>query len=1801
MTERPKRQRSQPRSKEVDVEQLQQTTSQLQRKINRTDYALYQAEKQDLQWRAEGSDALKTLDNHAAGLEDERVQLLKRLNMVLMEVDRLSEEKCEMQNDLQEERLKVEELERRLQHTGKVLNVVDRNMQTELKHEREENLKLKSLLQSREEECTVIRAKLKEVDLSSSHVSGTNTDLSGKLQNKLDHLSLMENDRRNLIDKIAIAKRQIAVFETDHSSLLQDRARMKEVLGRTEEERGDVSMRVAEQQANFEELVQIAGSEKEKMVWLHRKHSRLLGSHNIAQSLRALRSRVLTQHLVALKAKLQYSQARDRTCLKLEWVVFRHRNARTKQTLDLWRSSLNWKDTHASRVRAGEQLFNFMKAKTAYKTWRKVYLCRKGARMRNTAGLKNIFLLAEASSLRMKQRGFGHWRQLVDQLHARCRTMAQTLLDMGQLTIRQAMFKWKSRVLTTRILENQAELAHAHSVVLVEQAQLHSDNLDALCASLDQSYTMREQHFGDQLYKRNLRYEEARATQSKDIQQAQVKAVLLRFNATHLSRGFSKWKAEIHDAKQCENVDALITKYRRHDDSSRLKKVFLAWKAFHFQAKLDSYNSALEVERPIVAQLEEDIKITQELTQNKGTLKLTRAVAKRMLSGLHSYFAQWKLAVPHFHRGAGLCKRMIVYCYKRKLRDAWRAWQTGAKDVEILELLERNETVTGDSAVLQEHVDNLEAALAEKDDEKQEVSVRRLRRATKLFANKLMADSLRQWARNALNQSNFDIGGTRLEGFVRQWWLRNSFNDLKATALKLRHSQLCADRLLRKQQKTARQLQRTTLDAWKAHSASVKAVKRIMISSFNRALRNSTARRFEDWKLVLERQQKLQNAGLETEMLSHKAHLNSVLVSRKQALKTAESSNAAKTQGLSAQATARLYNALLRSQDTSLGKLFHRWVDSAHLMSRQIQRTRRLKQLWKKARLRAGFRSWMVYRDLKERALATEVFNERIKQKRETQRQLKAAKAELDDAHEATDTSVQAAEHELWKTRERLQFMLKKAVQASDSQYASNKLEFIFSRWRERYRQDKAKLTAFVKVSQRIVLAKAMHKIRLDILDKAQRSKIDALLIRNFKHYASRTTQGAFDKWRSNSLRLKLQKAQESRGIVERSQGEMQNLFDAVHKAGRDRAYKAVTGRTKHRIMQTWSKISKKLKAVNHATSVMVPTVVAMRRTWALSQWEDRMKTAKARHRKCLLAIGFSHKSLMGRGFSGLRQNHAVTHFMGTVLANTGMKLYLSSLNSGLHALKTYTSNHKTETDWSNFTIMSRLRRLAGRICQKLNVEAFYHWKAQCELMKKSIAVKRRVVLRGLHRKLRAGIRAWREGLVSQDAIYFAENEGDVAIDNSIKRGRLAVLEGILRDSGIDSGHLEKLLLEREDIEVTLARKNLLRPTQMAGYDPGDEVIITSSPFSGAKGRAKSPTRSPSRSLSRLEDRSPITTSPSKMTRVSRKPLKGGRSGNLRSASRASATPSASRVSFEEPDDFGSPRNFTEAAYPLKSQTPSEMSPSSSYRASSKVPLPRSGSISSPIKLVRVQSSQDEDPLRLMARMLVRWKSTVAKRRRFRRAAHRMLAFRKNSSAMWGFLKWKQNLPLTGAVTKNMSRADLYKLLAKLDRDIHSLEGLINATSNRVYHLEGQSVHLEQNTRRSQNQALSALTLRCLNETALAFVRWRLNASRMTVIELVSLLQGFEDKLYVLHDEYCHMEAENKALSDENMELRQASIDGIAIADAVEALSRERERLSTDLQSRAQTIKKLLEENSELTLRLRYIRDPERELPRTGY
>ena len=87
--------------------------------------------------------------------------------------------------------------------------------------------------------------------------------------------------------------------------------------------------------------------------------------------------------------------------------------------------------------------------------------------------------------------------------------------------------------------------------------------------------------------------------------------------------------------------------------------------------------------------------------------------------------------------------------------------------------------------------------------------------------------------------------------------------------------------------------------------------------------------------------------------------------------------------------------------------------------------------------------------------------------------------------------------------------------------------------------------------------------------------------------------------------------------------------------------------------------------------------------------------------------------------------------------------------------------------------------------------------------------------------------------------------------------------------------------------------------------------------------------------------------------------------------------------------------------------------------------------------------------------------------------------------------------------------------------------------------------------------------------------------------QLEGILARNIDMIATTKDKIKELETDNEALANENEELRQFSLDGYQLGRNVQSLTNEREALSVDLADKADTIKRLLDENERLSVRLR--------------
>ena len=228
--------------------------------INQQEYEQFHRERASQFKEIENSQTDKYRD-----ADGEKTALIKRINALLIEVDRLSQEKNELATALHEERILSGDMQRKTRHSGKAKNIVDRNIQSDLKFEKEENSRLRHLLHQIENERAELRSKLKDYELSDSSIAYEKKEMLLKIQQKNDQVIALESEIRALNDKIYLFQNKINEIEEENNSILRERSNLCENVSRLEVERSETVMKLHEEIAQNQNFQITKNNEIENM------------------------------------------------------------------------------------------------------------------------------------------------------------------------------------------------------------------------------------------------------------------------------------------------------------------------------------------------------------------------------------------------------------------------------------------------------------------------------------------------------------------------------------------------------------------------------------------------------------------------------------------------------------------------------------------------------------------------------------------------------------------------------------------------------------------------------------------------------------------------------------------------------------------------------------------------------------------------------------------------------------------------------------------------------------------------------------------------------------------------------------------------------------------------------------------------------------------------------------------------------------------------------------------------------------------------------------------------------------------------------------------------------------------------------------------------------------------------------------------------------------------------------------------------------------------------------------------------
>ena len=140
------------------------------------------------------ADAQSSLADQLQQLEAEKISLMKRLNMVLSELEKATHEKSDIGGRLRQQETLAEELKKKLDEVASLKNVVNRNLQDDLHYERDLNSKLREELDRFESEKETLLSKLREEEDLSSQIQNETELVNSNLLRKADDLKRLESE-----------------------------------------------------------------------------------------------------------------------------------------------------------------------------------------------------------------------------------------------------------------------------------------------------------------------------------------------------------------------------------------------------------------------------------------------------------------------------------------------------------------------------------------------------------------------------------------------------------------------------------------------------------------------------------------------------------------------------------------------------------------------------------------------------------------------------------------------------------------------------------------------------------------------------------------------------------------------------------------------------------------------------------------------------------------------------------------------------------------------------------------------------------------------------------------------------------------------------------------------------------------------------------------------------------------------------------------------------------------------------------------------------------------------------------------------------------------------------------------------------------------------------------------------------------------------------------------------------------------------------------------------------------------------
>ena len=1603
----------------------------------------------------EGHSKLKELPNlqnqrHPKESEEEKVNYIKRVNALLVEVDRLSQENTELASQLHDEKMRVGEMQRKSKNSGKIKNTVDRTLQSELKYEKEEGIRLRHLLTQIENERAEMRVKLKDYEIASSGFGYEKKELMNTVQQKSEQVCFLEDQVTEYAKKLAGLTERCSAVEIEIERVNYEKDNMSQALARSEEENSELRARINEDREKSKEIIAGKMSEIESMKWVHSKHGRLLAARNIAKEIEKIKVRIVNQAFAKVckinKLRIERDKGMNRIALLPEKFIWRKK----KHSIDVWRSHLNWKNTQISRINLVDTYSSKNLKANMFKEWRSRFLESK-----NIKAEKNISSIKFAKLFKLRLHNhlgarFDTWRRKAN--HEKNKS-----INFSRLTVRT--FTWKLRICLTlwqknslQLKEMQAkdDLAVEFSCTFVKSKYFQALKEYTKQKLLNRDFKNYKVTQADNLYKISILNELKRYTQLTRRKTNLFSKVIKKITSREKSKAFNRWLKTMRLRKSLQKLSIYTARQVKLHDTFYKEKTFYAWKTYFISNKLKHISSELSIEKPKREECEKELKLILAQSLRNKQVSAGKVFFNCCKGGLLTYLNQWKRISKNFKHSLPKIKRVIFKKYINKIASAFEIWKIAVMESDLAILQNKNAKNTEENQLLLAHTSALEEAISLNLEKQREMAKSSMRNILLRLKNYSLTLGIRKWAQNALTISNKYTSAKLLEAILRLHFLSKSIKCLKNE----QNHQLSLISRKKKINKisilTAKRALHKTFKSWKYHHSIIQRLK-CVASKFSRR-KNLVLQQIyiNYWKFIIVNIREYELRLITGRIQEERDTLSKSIMKLSQNYEMETAKSAKLLKRLTKNCRMRIVNALIRCSQGSQRVFLDRWRSTMHINNKKARSVDKMRKLWNKTCQRRAWRVWIMNIKRKIECMKQQEIKNHIKNSKAEARKAREIKNELEESINSRNEQIKLMEKRIEAGNRIKKFFITRSLKQGEEEYSVSRAAFAFKLIKDRFINIKSVLLQLTRRIDFIKKKNVMGLIKKTAQETVYFTAIRKILSEFIKNYAKKYLKNNFNQWQKNSTSLCFRKYEKSLIETKKQVKNLQETQKIINGNYRKYMWDILLKKSKQNIFRSWASAVTKQRSLKKSYQRFSTFSATRMKTKAIEKLHQSLIDRKSKSHNLKQSLINSSKNISKRSFNSWKIHFSSIKSIQTVLSRLGNAHYNFSLIFAFSLIKSFSNTLHLNESWRTRSKASSLSKLLLTKLKTSLQKSFKSWHTTSCLKASSISKLKKSLLHSLHRKFRSVFILWQEISLIRSTESKTNQEGPVAIENTLLKERNCLLEHLIKSEGIDSRYVEKYLNERESLAAGLKRKGL---------------------------------------------------------------------GPL---------------------------------------------------------LSRAGAINAP-------------DLPLVPRMLFTWKLWTARRKRIKKCAHRLLAFRKKPELMHGFLTWKHGFTLVANAVRRYARKDLYGVIARMDRDIKTLEGKVENCSGELRYMQTYSRILEEHAKRGQNLAI----VLCRNNVQKTFfrslLRWQVHTNLCKVQELLEQLMRAEENFFISQSNFKIIEEENQELNQENAELRMASLDGIAIAEAFETLSKEREKLSNDLAERSLMIKRLIEHNNDLSFRLKQL------------